>query len=382
MPSTVLDADTVGRALAVRDLTDPGQGPHALQQLLSAIQSALGDAWGGPVRVWRAQPVVSVADNYDRLLYPADGAARDARYTRYVSPSHLLRTQTSAMVPAALRALASPALADLLLVCPGLVYRRDAIDRWHTGEPHQVDLWRVRRGTRLGPSDLRQMAGLVLGAALPGRRWRSTAARHPYTLDGLQLDVESNGGWVEVGEAGLAHPVILDEAGWDPRSCSGLAMGLGLDRLLMLRKGIADIRLLRCADSRVAAQMQDLAPYRPVSSHPPIRRDLSLAVSEDEDLEDLGDRVRDALVSDAHLVEAIERVAETPLEALPPEARARLGISPGQKNVLVRLVLRALDRTLTHGEANVLRDRVYAALHQGRAGQWAARPPGGTGSAL
>jgi phenylalanyl-tRNA synthetase alpha chain len=52
----------------------------------------------------------------------------------------------------------------------------------------------------------------------------------------------------------------------------------------------------------------------------------------------------------------------------------RLGISPGQKNVLLRVVLRALDRTLTHDECNTLRDTLYAALHRGTAWEWAARP--------
>jgi phenylalanyl-tRNA synthetase alpha chain len=65
-------------------------------------------------------------------------------------------------------------------------------------------------------------------------------------------------------------------------------------------------------------------------------------------------------------------LSETPCEALPPAAIQRLGISPGQKNVLLRVVLRALDRSLTHAECNELRDTLYAALHRGTAWQWAA----------
>ena len=68
-------------------------------------------------------------DNYDRLGYPPDGAARDARYTRYVCETALLRTQTSAMLPPLLRALAAAPPEDVVLSCPGLVYRRDVIDR-------------------------------------------------------------------------------------------------------------------------------------------------------------------------------------------------------------------------------------------------------------
>jgi phenylalanyl-tRNA synthetase alpha chain len=373
-PPATLTPDAVAHALAVRDLTDPDGGPHAMQLLLDALHRALAARWRCAVRVHRASPVVSVEDNYDRLRYPPGGAARDARYTRYVTASTLLRTQTSAMIPPLLRALAAEAAPppDVLLVCPGLVYRRDTIDRLHTGEPHQADLWRVARA-RLDAADLHEMIATVVAAALPGVRTRAVPAEHPYTLDGRQVDVLTPDGWVEVGECGLAHPEVLADAGLDPRSHSGLAMGLGLDRLLMLAKGVDDIRLLRSADPRVAAQMLDLAPYRPVSDQPPIRRDLSLAVAGDATAEELGDRVRTALGEHADRVEAVEVVAETPGAALPAAAAARLGLRPGQKNVLVRLTIRDLTRTLTHAEANALRDRVYAALHEGAVWTWATK---------
>ncbi|HEV8324305.1 MAG TPA: hypothetical protein VG389_21990 [Myxococcota bacterium] len=382
MHGPVLDAAALRRALALRDLTDPAQGPHALQQLVEDASRALVQAWGATVRACRASPVVSAADNYDRLHYPPDGAAREARYTRWSGPDTLLRTQTSAMVPPLLRALAAEHAAppDLVLVCPGLVYRRDAIDRLHTGEPHQVDLWRLRAGAPLGSEDLVEMIGLVAGAVLPGRAWRASPARHPYTTGGLQIDVADGARWVEVGECGLALPALLSESGLDQRRWTGLAMGLGLDRLLMLRKGLDDIRLLRAADPRVAAQMLDLARYRPVSTRPAVRRDLSIAVEEDATAEELGDRVRAALGDErAACVEAVELLSETPRAALPEAAAVRLGIGAGQKNVLVRLVLRDLSRTLTHDDANALRDAVYAALHRGRAHQWAGRrsPPRG-----
>jgi phenylalanyl-tRNA synthetase alpha chain len=73
-------------------------------------------------------------------------------------------------------------------------------------------------------------------------------------------------------------------------------------------------------------------------------------------------------------VEEVAVLAETPYHRLPPQAVARLGIRPGQKNVLVRVVLRHLERTLTDEQANRMRDRVYAALHRGSAHQWTARP--------
>jgi phenylalanyl-tRNA synthetase alpha chain len=357
------------RAVSLRDLSDPRQGPHAMQLELQAIVTALSRAWGCRVVERRANPVVPVEDNYDRLHYPAEGAARDARYTRYVSERLLLRTQTSAMIPELLGQLA-PAPSDTLLVCPGLVYRRDVIDRLHTGEPHQVDLWRIRTGQPLGLPDLEEMIAQVVAAALPGLRHRTTPAEHPYTQQGRQVDVCVGNTWVEIGECGLALPALLREAGLEPAS-SGLAMGLGLDRLLMLRKGIDDIRLLRSTDPRALEQLQDLAPWRPLSRQPPVTRDLSLVVEAELTEEELGDRVRRALGDEASCVESIAVCARTPHGALPVLVREWLGIAEGQDNLLLRLVLRHLERTLTTEAANTLRNRVYAALHRGSRAEWA-----------
>ncbi|MFO0581442.1 MAG: hypothetical protein U0229_04140 [Anaeromyxobacter sp.] len=371
----ILSESALSRALSLRDLTDPSQGPHAVQQVLAAAQAALERAWAPEVREERRSPIVSVTDNYDALHYPPGGASRDARYTRHVSAGTVLRTQTSAMIPPALRELAARGQAkDVLLVCPGLVYRRDILDRLHVGEPHQVDLWRIRReGPKLVVRDLAEMITRVADAVAPGRPVRVLPTDHPYTVEGRQVDVKVAGGWIEIGECGLALPELLRENGL-PESASGLAMGLGLDRLVMIAKGLDDIRLLRHPDPRIAAQMADLGPWRPVSNRPPIRRDLSLAVAGDADAEALGDRVREVLAERAQDVEAVEVLSETPGEKLPEAARARLGLRDGQKNVLLRVVLRAHDRTLTDDEANRLRDEVYAALHEGTEWMWAAGP--------
>jgi phenylalanyl-tRNA synthetase alpha chain len=118
--------------------------------------------------------------------------------------------------------------------------------------------------------------------------------------------------------------------------------------------------------------MGDLAPYRPVSAMPAVRRDLSLALDAAPDAEDLGDRVRDALGGRAGSVEAVEVRSATPYDRLPGAARERMGMSPGQWNVLLRIVLRDHDRSLTDQDANDVRDLVYRALHAGRRGEWAA----------
>jgi phenylalanyl-tRNA synthetase alpha chain len=369
MPTTITPAE-LDRALALRDLSDPDRGPHAMQLLVDTIAEALERAWGCPVRTYRAGPVVTVEDNYGVLGYPADAPAREARYSRYVDAARMLRAHTTAIVPAALRALADG--PDQVVACPGLVYRRDVVDRLHVGEPHQLDLWRVRRDGPLTEADLDEMVELVVGAVLPGAKWRTLHTTHPYTTAGREIEVLVAGEWVELLECGLAGTHVLAAGGLNGVRWSGLALGLGLDRAVMLRKGIGDIRLLRSDDPRVSGQMRTLEPYRQVSSMPPTARDLSIAVSDGVDAEELGDRVRRALdPGELDAVEEVRVVGETPGAELPPQAVARIGLRPGQRNVLLRLVLRHPTQTLTAAEANVVRDRVYAAVHEGDAHQWA-----------
>lgn len=368
--STYLSSAQLERDLALRDLSDPSDGPHAIQQLLDLAVAALTGAWGVPTRLCRGPRVISTVDNYDNLNFTADAASRDARYTRYVNADQMLRSHASAMIPPALRALADDAVDDVLLVCPGIVYRRDVIDRLHTGTPHQLDLWRISR-RRLANDDMDEMCQLLVDALTPGMDWRSAPRLHPYTQDGRQIDVRNpDGEWIEVWECGLAHPRVLATAGIE--GWHGLALGLGLDRFLMLRKGIPDIRLLRATDPRVANQMLDLEPYKPVSNMPPLTRDLSVAVNAEDDGEQIGDRVRDALGDDALAVEEVAVLSETPYSQLPESAIERMGITEGQRNLLLRVVLRHAERTLTDADANDIRNRVYAAIHQGAAQEWSS----------
>ena len=362
MTTPYLTPQALAADLALRDLTDPAAGPHAVQLIVAAILAAVIRRWPADLVIHRGERIVDVADNYDRLGYSADATTRDARYTRYVDAHRLLRSQTSALVPPALRRIAATGRTEAVVACPGIVYRRDAIDRLHTGTPHQLDVWRLTSGKVLGRADLLALVEAVSAAALPGTRWRTVPAAHPYTSGGLEIQAHAGGRWVEVGECGLAAAHVLRAAGLG-REVSGLALGVGLDRLVMLRKGIDDIRLLRSADPRVAGQLRDLAPYRPVSAQPPARRDVSVAVPAGMTAEDIGDRVRDCLGPQAQLVEELRILSTTQAHELPPAARDRLEIRDGQVNVLLRVVLRDPTTTVSTQLANALRDRIYAALH-------------------
>jgi phenylalanyl-tRNA synthetase alpha chain len=329
-----------------------------MTSLISAIER-----WSALLAdIVRRPPVVPVADNYDRLFYEPDAIARSARYSHYVDDKHVLRTHTTAAIPAALAATCT----NRLIVCPGLVYRRDVVDRLHVGEPHQVDIW-IARLARLRRADLLQMIAAVVDTMLPGRAYRCNETFHPYTVNGLEVEVQVGDRWVEVLECGEIHPWLLNESHLPSQQWSGLAMGIGLDRLVMLIKRIDDIRLLRSSDPRVARQMLNLDPYEPVSNQPAIIRDMSICVA-DPDMELLGDRIRDALGERGGWVENVELLQVSDYASVPEAARRRLGISPGQQNLLIRVTLRSLDGSISKEEANRVYDLVYAKLHEGTAG--------------
>jgi len=371
---TYLDPDALRDALALRDLTDPAAGPHAMQQLLDLVVAGLRGAWDCSVRIVRTPPVVSVRDNYDRLRYRSDDVTRDRRYTRYVSPTTMLRSHTTAELPRVLDETRGRRGVDELVVVPGVVYRRDVVDRTHVGEPHQVDLWRVRSVVGTTADDLADMVARVVDAVLPSARWRLVDAVHPYTVGGRQVDVWHDGQWLELAECGLIHPDVLWSSGLRPDRWSGLALGMGLDRALMLRKGIPDIRYLRSRDPRVLAQLNDLDPWQAVSALPAARRDLSVVLGPDADDESVGDAVRTALGVRSEVLESVRVVGSTPAADLPEPVRRRLGITAGQSNALVRIVLRPLDRTLTSREADEIRDVAYRAIHVGPYLELASRP--------
>ena len=83
---TYLSTENLTAALQLRDLTDPADGTHAMQQLLGNVVDALTQSWAIPARWVRTSPLVAVEDNYDRLGFDPGAVTREARYTRYVNP--------------------------------------------------------------------------------------------------------------------------------------------------------------------------------------------------------------------------------------------------------------------------------------------------------
>ena len=362
--------ERISRALAIPDLSDPQNGTHAVNLVVSEM-AAYFQAKGWPVpEIRRSSPISSVTDNFDRLHFPADAICRSPIYTRYIDDVQILRVHTSAMIPDLLVGMRERDLTDYLVMSPGMCYRRDVVDKTHCGEPHQMDVWRIKQGApRLERESLLELIDAVIRSILPNAEYVVQDAIHPYTINGLEVGVRTpDGDILEVLECGEAHPQILAEAGLDPSKCSGLALGVGLDRMVMLRKNIPDIRILRASDPRIAKQMVNLDPYVSVSKFPAINRDMSVSIPAEAQEEDICEAVKDAMGPDIDMLEEVQIRSATAYDDLPPQAIERLGIHSNQKNVLVRIVLRSHERSLTHEEANTIRDRVHLAIDHGDMG--------------
>lgn len=320
MINPIADDPAAQRALAERDLTDPSAGPHALQQLVTEAHTALADRWHCRRELHRGAPIIAAES---RL--PAAGRRGNLQ----------LRPNMRTLLPALLAAQALDPPEDLLLVCPGLVYRRSPITPLHTAVPHQLDLWRLYRGP-LGSIELADMVRTVLAAILPGRRYRLLPSARPHLTHSMRVDIDSEHGWLAIGRIGLLAPAQLSASGLNPATVSGLGMTLGLDRVLMQRKGFASIQLLRSRIPAIASQMLDLRPYTPPAETPAQHRELLLPAGACENDVELGERIRTLLPERLDVIEQA---------ALQPDGR-------------LQLTLRHPGRALTAREADNIRDEI------------------------
>ncbi len=356
--------------LAIPDLTQYEN--HAIgilyERIVDTIRAVHPDS---DVRVYRRAPIVSVNDNYDSLLIARDNISRSSTYTHYVDKSRVLQTHTSAQVPQILRELADDSSwNDVVILVPGLAYRRDVSDKKHVSQVHMLDVWRVVRSAAkpLDKDDLLTLVSAVAQTAAPGWKLRIENSPHPYTDGGIEVNATDSDRDIEILECGLIKPQILRDAGLDPSTHNGWALGMGLDRLVMTLKNIPDVRYLRSANPRIAAQMHDLAPYREVSLQPAIRRDMSYSVPLTYVEEDVSADIRTGLGKYVDALESVEILNETPYGSLPATVKERLGIAETQKNILVRITLRHLERTITNHEADEIYRKVYKHINYGSGG--------------
>ena len=363
--------EIIKKSLAIKDLTLPtesGQERSVVGKVFDQVVEKLKEHNFSDIHIVRGNPIVEVRDNFDKLLFSPGNPGRSSTYTRYTDENHVLRTHTSALIPSTFEKLDKKDLDRSTFVLPGLVYRRDVIDPKHLDVFHQIDVWTLQKNKKYGKTnrkDLLELVKAVFEAACPGAEMKINEVKHPYTLDGIEVYAKIDNKEIEVLEAGLAHPTVLSNSGINPEEYSGLALGMGVERLIMARKDLPDIRLIRSTDPRVIKQMTNMEKYRSVSNQQAMSRDMSYCVEKDETEEDICEAIRVAFGENSDLLEEVKILERTPYEKLTPIARKRLGASKDQVNVLVRIVLRHPDRSLTKREAADLYSSVYPKLHQG-----------------
>jgi phenylalanyl-tRNA synthetase alpha chain len=367
-----LSKEALDKYLAITDLTQSTQ-PHAIKLVYEKIAQYMRSTHlQSEVRVYRKDPVVSVEDNFDNLLIAADNISRSSTYTHYVDKTHILRTHTSAHLPGILRELSGlNNWEDVVILLPGLAYRRDVSDKKHVSEVHMLEMWRVVKNVARQPivkGDLLTVVKGVAATAAPDWHLRIVDSPHPYTKGGIEVNAVKDNRDIEILECGLIKDEILARAGLDPQTHSGWALGMGLDRLVMTLKGIPDIRSLRSTNPRIAKQMANLELYQEVSHQSAIKRDMSYSVPQEYVEEDMSDDIREALGDNREVLESVEVLSETPYARLPEKIRARLGSQPSQKNVLVRITLRHLERSITNEEANRIYKQIYKKINKGTGG--------------
>jgi phenylalanyl-tRNA synthetase alpha chain len=366
----VSSPETIEKLLSVDDLTMPtkeGQERNIVGKIYDQVVEKLTEHDFPNIEIVRGDPIVDAKDNFDSLLFSPGNPGRSSTYTRYTDENQVLRTHTSALIPSTFKSLEEE-IDNKTFVLPGLVYRRDVIDPRHLDVFHQIDVWTLQKNSTYGKvnrENLLELARTVFEAACPDAEMVVLEAKHPYTIEGIEVYAKVGNKEIEVFEAGLAHPQVLVNSGINPEEYSGLALGMGVERLIMARKNLPDIRLIRSTDPRVIKQMTNMEKFKNVSDKPAISRDMSYCVDKNDTEEDICEQIRDIFGDRSDLLEEVKILERTPYDKLTSIAKERLGAQENQDNVLVRIVLRHPDKTLTKKESADLYSMAYPKLHQG-----------------
>ena len=203
--------------------------------------------------------------DFDALNFDADHPARQMQDTFYVDGASVggepgatanlvLRTHTSPVQARAMLAAEPP----LYVACPGKVFRSDELDQTHTPVFHQVEGLAVDKGLTMAhlKGTLDHVAKAMFG---PGARTRLRPSFFPFTEPSAEMDLwfpfkKGGPGWIEWCGCGMVNPNVLIACGIDPEVHTGFAFGMGLERTLMLRHGIADMYDIVEGDIRFSQQ--------------------------------------------------------------------------------------------------------------------------------
>jgi phenylalanyl-tRNA synthetase alpha chain len=259
-------ADEAALSASSIDLTLPGYKPargrlHPLTQTLNemtSILSLMGFSWAeGP-------HAEDDTNNFTKLNIPEDHPARDMHDTFYLQDiPRLLRTHTS---PVQIRSMESQK-PPLRIMCPGRVFRHEAVDATHSAVFHQVEGLYVDKKVTF--ADLKGTLAEFMQKLLGSSAMRFRPSFFPFTEPSTEVDVRclfckgegcpicKQSGWIELLGAGLVHPNVFKSVGYNPDEWSGFAFGIGVERLAMLRLGVKDIRAFYENDQRFLRQFDE-----------------------------------------------------------------------------------------------------------------------------
>lgn len=203
--------------------------------------------------------------NFDALNIPADHPARDMQDTFWVKGSKVesqkskaagerlvLRTHTSPVQVRFMESIAKDP-RPFKIVAPGKVYRNEATDATHEAQFYQIEGLYVNKEVSMAElkGTLERFFQEFLG---PETRVRFRSSYFGFVEPGVEVDVWWKDKWLEMFGAGIVHPRVIESAGLDPKVWKGFAFGGGIDRLVLLRYGIDDIRHLYSGDLRLINQ--------------------------------------------------------------------------------------------------------------------------------
>ena len=199
--------------------------------------------------------------NFDALNIPADHPSRDMQDTFWIKTNNkdkidpknrpVMRTQTSAVQVRFLEKYKDS--LPCAIVVPGKVFRNEATDATHEAQFSQLEALYVDKDVSLGhlKGVIEHFLKKLYGDDV---EIRFRPSFFPFVEPGVEVDMKFNGKWLEMGGAGMVHPNVLKTVGFDPLKWKGFAFGFGIDRLVMMRHNITDIRLLYSGDLRFINQ--------------------------------------------------------------------------------------------------------------------------------
>ena len=199
--------------------------------------------------------------NFEKLNIPKGHPARDEQDTFYINDSILLRTQTSSVQARVMEQGKLP----IRMICPGRVFRSDAVDATHSPSFHQIEGLVIDKHVTFADlkGTLDKFAKELFG---PETKTKLRPHHFPFTEPSAEVDVScfkcggkgcrfcKGEGWIEILGCGMVHPHVLEMCGIDPKQYSGFAFGVGLERIALLKYEIDDMRLLYENDTRFLEQ--------------------------------------------------------------------------------------------------------------------------------